>query len=72
MEEWIIAEVENRASAEDSLITREAPVDGGVDGSPLRKKESRLDRGKMKRMKTYIERFDHLRESETVLAEHFQ
>ena len=40
VEEWIVAVVENRASTEDSLIAREAPVDGGVDGGPLRKGES--------------------------------
>jgi len=53
VKEWIVAVVENRASTEDSLVAREAPVNGGVDGGPV---ESR----------------DQLRESKTVLAEHFQ
>ena len=40
VEEWVVAVVENRASTEDSLVTREAPVNGGVDRGPLRKGES--------------------------------
>ena len=40
VKEWIFTEVENRASTEDSLVAREAPVYGGVNGSPLRKVES--------------------------------
>ena len=40
VKEWIVAVVENRASTEDSLVAREAPVNGGVDGGPLRKGET--------------------------------
>jgi hypothetical protein len=35
VKEWIVAVVVNRASTEDSLVAREAPVNGGVDGGPL-------------------------------------
>lgn len=39
VEEWIIAEVENRTSAGERLVAREAPVDGRVDGTVLKRSQ---------------------------------
>ena len=70
VEEWIIAVVENRTSTEDRLVAREAPVNGRVDGGPLRGVS--INPGKMKGLGAYVESADQLGERETVLAEHFQ
>ena len=72
-DEWIIAEVENRTSTENSLVAREAPVNSGVDGSVLRKGVSQYAKHvKMNRIGAYVKSLDHARESEIVLAKHFQ
>ena len=69
VKEWIVAVVENRASTEDSLVAREAPVDSGVNGGPLRRVS--VEHAE-RRMQTHVESADHLRESETVFPEHLQ
>lgn len=49
--EWIIAKVENGTSTEDGLVTREAPVDSGVDGRRLERKKTRDEQHNMNKKK---------------------